>query len=211
MDAGPKWRRRKADRPTEIVEAALIEFAKGGFANTKLDDIAARAGISKAALYRYFGSKEDVFRAVAETAIAQHLEGLAIALAASDAPFEQTVSTLLAGIARSVSDSSLPAVIRLVIGESRSFPELASIWHDMVVSRALGAFSALIGRAQDRGELVAGDARLMAVSLVGPLLMGVLLREVFGEPIDLEALANQHARTMLHGAVSAPSDQRQGE
>ena len=50
-DDEPKWHRRKAARPAEIVEAALEVFAEKGFAAAKLDDIARGAGISKATLY----------------------------------------------------------------------------------------------------------------------------------------------------------------
>jgi AcrR family transcriptional regulator len=66
----PKWRRRKEARPAEIVDAALEVFAEKGFAAAKLDDIARKAGISKATLYLYFDTKEEIFRAVAQSAVA---------------------------------------------------------------------------------------------------------------------------------------------
>src|SRR4028119_1048973 len=59
----PKWRRRKADRPAEIVSAALEVFAEKGFAAAKLDEIARRAGVSKGALYLYYETKQDLFEA----------------------------------------------------------------------------------------------------------------------------------------------------
>ena len=62
----PKFRRRKADRPDEIVAAAFEVFAERGFAAARLDDIAARAGVSKGAIYLYFATKEDIFQAVVE-------------------------------------------------------------------------------------------------------------------------------------------------
>ena len=54
------------------------------------------------------------------------------------------------------------AVAKMVIGESRNFPELAKVWHDEVVARGLGNDQALIERAQARGEVRAGDPRLSA-------------------------------------------------
>jgi AcrR family transcriptional regulator len=69
----PKWRRRKQARPGEIVEAALEVFAEKGFAAAKLDDIGRRAGIAKATLYRYFETKEEIFREVARAAVASLL------------------------------------------------------------------------------------------------------------------------------------------
>ena len=66
------------------------------------------------------------------------------------------------------------AVAKMVIGESRNFPELAKVWHDEVVSKALGTLAALIEMAQAKGEVRAGDPRLHAFSLMGPMLMGVI-------------------------------------
>ena len=77
-DEEPKWRRRKDARPGEIVDAALEVFAEKGFAAAKLDDIARRAGISKATLYLYFETKEEIFRAVARAAVASLIEALEI-------------------------------------------------------------------------------------------------------------------------------------
>jgi len=98
------------------------------------------------------------------------------------------------------------AVAKIVIGESRNFPDLAKIWHDQVASGALSALDSLIRRAQDRGEVRPGDARLMAFSLMGPMLMGVLWRETLqpagGEPLDLAALARQHGETVLSGLLT---------
>jgi AcrR family transcriptional regulator len=75
-DDEPKWRRRKDARPSEIVDAALEVFAEKGFAAAKLDDIARRAGVSKATLYLYFDTKKEIFRAVARAAVASLLEAL---------------------------------------------------------------------------------------------------------------------------------------
>src|SRR5215475_2618995 len=60
----PRWRRRAADRPQEILDAALTVFVTKGFAATKLDDVAAAAGISKGLLYRYFDNKAELFKEV---------------------------------------------------------------------------------------------------------------------------------------------------
>jgi len=86
-DDEPKWRRRKEARPGEIVEAALAVFAEKGFAAAKLDDIALRAGISKATLCLYFATKEEIFRAVARAAVASLLEALGSQGEGPDAPF----------------------------------------------------------------------------------------------------------------------------
>ena len=60
----PRWTRRKDARPDEIIAAALDLFVERGFATTRLDDVATRAGVSKGTLYLYFENKEDLFKAV---------------------------------------------------------------------------------------------------------------------------------------------------
>jgi hypothetical protein len=101
--------------------------------------------------------------------------------------------------------SRLPSVVKMVIGESRNFPDLARIWHDDVVGPMVGLLAGTVARAQARGEVAPGDPRLYAFSLMGPLVMGVLFAEVFGDagdgPPDLPALARQHARAVLHGML----------
>jgi len=207
-DDAPKWRRRKTARPGEIVAAALDIFADKGFAGAKLEDIAARAGVSKGALYLYFETKEDIFRAVVRTAVAPNLHAIRAAAAAFDGPFALLAPMLLSRMAGLMAQSRLPAVAKMVIGESRNFPDLAKIWHDDVVSVAIDLASALVARAQARGEAAPGDPRLYAFSLVGPMIMAVLFREVFGEaasePPDLQSLAMQHARAVLHGMLISP-------
>jgi hypothetical protein len=74
-----------------------------------------------------------------------------------------------------------------------------------VVAFMLDLMTGLIVRAQARGEVAPGDPRLYAFSLAGPMVMAVLYREVFGDagtdPPDLQVLAAQHARTVLHGML----------
>jgi AcrR family transcriptional regulator len=57
---GPKFRRRAEARPDEVLDAALDLFIEKGFAATRVEDIAKRAGISKGAVYLYFPSKEAI-------------------------------------------------------------------------------------------------------------------------------------------------------
>ncbi|WP_337186022.1 TetR/AcrR family transcriptional regulator [Phenylobacterium sp.] len=206
MDAGqPKFRRRKADRPDEIVAAALEIFAEKGFAAARLDDIARRAGVSKGAVYLYFETKEDVFRAVVERAIAPNLGALRAILGAHPGPFPDLIRQLLGVLVSVAGGTSLGGVLKMVVGEARNFPELARIWHDELVAQALGAATEAIAAAQLRGEVRAGDPRAYALQLVAPILLGVLWRETFvpvgARPFELADLAGQHLETFLNGIL----------
>lgn len=209
MDPGPpRWRRRKDARPAEIVEAALEVFAEKGFAAARLDDIAAAAGVSKGALYLYFETKQDLFRAVVRQAISPNLDAVEAAVLAADVPFDLLMRGFYARMAAMLTTTRIGAVAKMVIGESRNFPDLAKVWHDELVTRALGVMTRVIARAQARGEARAGDPRLHAFSVIGPVLLGVLWNETFtpvgAEPMDLAALIDQHADTVLAGLAARP-------
>jgi len=208
--AAPRWRRRKTARPGEIVAAALAEFADKGYAAARLEDVAARAGVSKGALYRYFETKADLFRAVAEHVASANIERLEAAVLARGVRFDLAVATILGQAAEIAEASRLGGVAKMVIGESRNFPDLARVWHDAVAARALGAVAELVRRAQDRGEVRPGDPRLHALSIMGPMVVGLLWREVFtpsgGAVLDLRALAAQHAATVLKGLAAEPKE-----
>ena len=206
MEPGqPKWRRRSEARPGEIIEAALIVFSEKGFAAARLDDIAARAGVSKGALYLYFETKQDLFRAVVRETIAPNLAAVAAFVGQSGLAFGDLIPLVFARIAEVMTTGRLGAVAKMVIGESRNFPELAKVWHEDVVVRMLDAVGGAVAAAQARGEARPGDPRLYVFSLAGPLLLGVLWREVFtpigAEPVDLKALMTQHAQVVLKGML----------
>ena len=201
----PRWQRRAEDRPREICAAALGVFAEKGFAAARLDEIAKRAGVSKGTLYLYFKDKEQLFRAVVRDTVVPNVENLRSGLIQTGLPFDALIRLFLAKFVEVTDRVPVGAVAKMVISESRNFPELAKVWHDEVVSKALGTITALIEMAQAKGEVRAGDARLHAFTLMGPMLMGIIYREtlepVGGEPLDFGALANQHAETVLTGLL----------
>lgn len=202
----PKFKRRKADRPDEIVAAAIEIFAVKGFAAARLDDIAARAGVSKGAIYLYFSTKEDIFRAVIEQGVAPNLGLVQGVIAANSNSFPDLLRAFAQVISQVAVSSPIGGIIKVVIGESRNFPELARAWYEKLIDPALGAMTAAIEAAQARGELRPGDARLYAVSLISPMLLGVIWRETFtpigAEPLDIPSLAQQHVELWLRGMLT---------
>lgn len=203
-EAGAKWSRRKDARPGEIVEAALELFVLNGFAATKLSEVAQRASVAKGTLYRYFDTKEDLFRATVRHLVANNLKPVEH-VPPGDDRVAAIVPTLLAQVASAIAGSRIPAIIRMVLAESRTFPDLAAIWHDELVSPMLKAVTSIIAGGQARGEVRGGDPRLYAFSIIGPMVTGALYQEVFGdrdaEWLDIEALALQHADTIMRGLV----------
>lgn len=209
-EATPKWKRRKDERPAEILGAALDAFVEHGFAETKLADVARRAGIAKGTLYLYFDNKQDLFAAVVRHALLTNLAPIEAAAAGFEGGLAELATMLLARAADSIGDRRLPAIMRMVIGESRAFPELARIWHDEAIDRVMSTVAGLIENAQARGAAPAGDPKLYVLSIMGPMLMAMLFHQVFGSDSahapDLRALAAQHGRLLLHGIAPRTGD-----
>lgn len=205
----PKFRRRKEARPGEIVEAAFAVFAEKGFAAARLDDIAARAGVSKGALYLYYETKEALFEAVVTSRIGANLAQVREMLAAFPGPFGLLLARLIPTMAQVMGRSPVGAIGKMVIGEGRNFPQLARHWREAVVEPMLGAMSAAVAAAQARGEVRPGDPRLYALQIASPFLMGVLWRETFvpvgAEPVDLDLLAAQHLAVLQSGLLLTPT------
>ncbi|MGQ0590451.1 MAG: TetR/AcrR family transcriptional regulator [Sphingosinicella sp.] len=201
----PKWRRRKEERPGDIVAAALQVFSEKGFAGARIEEIAKRAGVSKGTLYLYFETKEEMFRAVVREVVVPNVETVRAAFEAADLPFADLLRLFLPRFAEIVTRAPIGAVAKMVVGESRNFPELAKVWHDDVILKAVGLIAGLIERAQARGEVRPGDPRTHAFSIMGPMLIGMLWRETFtpvgGAALDLPAIARQHAETVLGGLL----------
>src|SRR5689334_18011759 len=75
-----RWRRRKEARPAEILQAALACFKERGFAATRLEDVAARAGVTKGTIYLYYPGKEELFKAVVRGELVPNIERMEAAL-----------------------------------------------------------------------------------------------------------------------------------
>lgn len=205
-EGSPKWRRRAEARPAEIVQAAYDVFSEKGFAAAKLDDIAARAGVSKGALYLYFATKQEIFEAVVKQAVAPNIGAIETMALSFPGPFEQLIRMMIPRVAELADRSNIGRVIKMVVGESGNFPEIARVWHDDVISVGIGLLTKVIARAQERGEVRAGDPRLYAISIIGPLLTAVIFRETFvptgAKPFDIPALMQQHLETLLPGLLT---------
>lgn len=117
----------------------------------------------------------------------------------------ELVPLILNGAAGHMGDSRIPALARLVIGESRTLPDLATIWHDNVVAQMPRLMTGIIPEAQQRCEVRPGAPALYAFPVLGPMVAGALFQEMFGlsSPYarDLQALAKQHGDTVIRGML----------
>ncbi len=200
---GSKPRRRRKDaRPSEIADAALALFSERGFAATRLEDVAARAGVSKGTLYLYFPTKEDLFRAVLRQGLLPNLEAMEQTAAAhqgSAADLLRYIAVHLLG----VLDTNLTAIPKLVLAESGNFPTIARLYADEVVKRAMALLIGILRRGMDRGELRTIDPQSAIPSFIAPFLMMALWKHSLGQhaeiALDFKTVMETHMDLLLHG------------
>jgi len=201
-------KRRPEARPQEILAAALTLFSERGFAATRLEDVAALAGLSKAAIYLYFPDKAALLRAIVEEAVSANLDAVRSVPPVHHGPVAPFIATFLETMASRLNTSQLPDVIKLVIAESRAHPAIGRLYLDANIGRAVPILQSLIERGIVRGEFRSVDPALTARCIVGPMVLGALWRSVFepigGEPLDIAALARQHADLILNGLLPRP-------
>ena len=199
----PRWRRRKDDRPQEIVEAALESFAERGFAATRLDDIARRAGVTRGTLYLYFPSKEDLFKAVIRQSLVPILSRAEQSIADAKGPTADLLSRLIQSFPLAVKDGAATAIPKLIIAEAQNFPDLARFYLDEVVSRGRALIATIVRRGIERGEFRAVDLDHVAYCVMAPLLLTALWRHSLGlyDPggLDPQALCRLHVDLLLRG------------
>ena len=197
-----RWRRRKEARPDEILAAALASFAERGFAATRLEDVAARAGISKGTLYLYFKSKEELFEAVVRARLLPNLERVEALAATFEGPSRLLLERLLLTIA-GVVGSQVGGIPKLVIAEAGNFPELARFYLDAVVRRGLRLIGTILRRGIERGEFRAGGRGPAGLGGIGPRVIAGRREDnreaVDDAPLDTEALVRAHLDLLLRG------------
>jgi AcrR family transcriptional regulator len=224
MSRSPKpaarWRRRKEDRPGEIVAAALACFAERGFAATRLDDVAHRAGVTKGTLYLYFPNKEELFKAVVRRTIVASIEEGENLLAHSPDPAPVLLERLIAHWL-AVIGTPASAIPKLILAEAGNFPDLARFYLEEVVLRGTALVRMLLQTGVERGEFRPTSLEHAAMCVVAPMILSMLWRHSFerhaDRPLDAAALCRTHLELLLRGltqaapAVEAPRPLRESK
>jgi AcrR family transcriptional regulator len=209
----PRWQRRKDARPAEILDAALACFKERGFAATRLEDVAAKAGVTKGTIYLYYPSKEELFKAVVRGALVPNIERLEAAMDESG-----SVAALLKQLftvwIQHIIPSPVSIIPKLVIAEASNFPELARFYLETAVHRGLRLITAVLRRGIASGEFRPVDVDHVVYCVIGPLLFTVLWQHSLGpyddRPLDVQAVCNAHLDLLLHGLQRYPARPTQG-
>src|SRR2546426_8208469 len=194
--AKPRWRRRKAARPEEIVAAALDVFVERGFAAAKLEDVARRAGVTKGTIYLYFENKEALFKAVIrETIVPVIAQGEAVAQAFTGSARE-LFEKLVREYWRLVGETALAGIPKLMMAEAGNFPELARFYYEEVAVRGHRLMAGVLERGVKQGEFPAVHVAVAAKLAMAPPIHPVIARPAVaaGMPrgCDLRPYPNTH-------------------
>jgi AcrR family transcriptional regulator len=163
-----------------LLDAALSLFVEKGFAATRAEEIAARVGVSKATIYVYFPSKQDLLKAL----IARELSAVAPSGARLQAVGGECCADLLRRQLATwwslLADTALGGIFKLVITEVRVFPELMDFWLRAVVEPCQKSIGKTVREAVESGEFRPADPDVVVRSLVLPMIMGCLHRHTIG-------------------------------
>lgn len=200
-------RRRKEARPNEIVEAARATFVEHGFAATRVEAIARRAGVSKGTVYLYFPTKEALFEAVVRENVLPVLDRAAAMLAAdTETPAPAQLRFLLETMYRELVGTERKRLLHLIVAEGPRFPWLSEFYHREFISRGTALMRGVIERGVARGEFVSNGLDRFPKIVVAPAIVAALYTILFAEhePLDLDAYREVHLGAVLR-ALESPS------
>ena len=199
-----RWRRRKEDRPAEILTAALRLFSDKGFALTKLNDVAKEAGVSKGTLYLYFDGKEALFKAVINEYVLPQ-----IAKAEEQAEqYSGSISDLMFELQErwriNVLETELSGISKIMMAEASNFPELAQFYLENVIHRTRNFVAKLISIGIERDEFISCNSEYAARTFLTPLVFSAVWKHSlapFEKDYDIKGYLNSNLDIFLRGIL----------
>lgn len=194
----PRFQRRKKDRPQEITAAAFEVFAEKGYARARVQEVAARAGVSKGLLYLYFETKQALFKAVIRSVVIRRIDALLAAVETTELSSEAFMRGPLADFMKAVPGSPVAVVIRLLIAEGQRHPDLVDYYWDNVVAKGLAALTSIVERGVERGEFRDTDVTRLPQLVLAPVMVSVIWRILFARhELDTDRLIETQIDMLL--------------
>lgn len=209
----PARQRRKAERPQELLDAALTQFVSKGLAATRMDDVARQAGVSKGTLYLYYPSKDDLFKAVVRNSVVTVLTEGSDIVDRFEGPTSELLHKLMHTWWSRIGSSKASGIFKLVVADVGNMPELAKFYLDEVIVPTHRLLGRAVERGVARGEFRAVDVTAVVQSLMAsaqflmlyPYCMGGVDDHPF--PLDADTFMKTQMELLLHGLeVPRPPD-----
>jgi TetR/AcrR family transcriptional regulator len=215
-DVQAKRERRKEARPGELLEAALDLFVEKGFAATRAEEVAARAGVSKGTLFLYFPSKEELFKAV----VRENISGRFAEWNEEFEHFEGSTADMVRYCMKvwwdRVGATRASGITKLMISEARNFPELAAFYQKEVIQPGQDLIRRMLQRGVDRGEFHVHDMDYAAFSITAPMVFLIMMKHSLGAcapgdyPLDPERYIASQVETLVNGLMVRPEEPKKG-
>lgn len=200
-----KRERRKEARPGELLAAALALFVEKGYAATRVEEVAQRAGVSKGTLFLYFSSKEELFKAVVRENLSGRFTEWAKELEHYEGSSAELVRYCMHTWWEQVGSTQASGISKLMMSEAGNFPELARFYQTEVVQPGDDLIRRILQRGMDRGEFRPMDVTYGVYSIVAPMLFLAMWGHSLGACGDTRVTLNpekyidSQLDTILHG------------
>ncbi len=176
----PKRERRKESRPGELLDAALDLFVEKGFSATRVEEVAARAGVSKGTLFLYFQSKEDLFKAVVRENIANQFPGWNEEFNTFQGTSADMLRYALVTWWERIGKTRVSGITKLVISEAQNFPEIAHFYEEEVIKPGNALIRGILERGVKSGEFRAIDTEQAVHAVVAPMIFLMMWKHSMG-------------------------------
>ena len=194
----PRYQRRKEDRPAEITAAAFATFIEKGYAGTRVEEVAKRAGVSKGLLYLYFKTKEELFKSVVKNFVVPRLDELETVIASADLSAEDFFRGPFVAFARKVSRSPVGKIVRLLVAEGPKHPDLLQFYWENVVSRGLATIQSVVDKGVQSGEFKRSPVTEQPMLFIMPVVFTVIFRLLFAkQDVDTDRLIQTQIEILL--------------
>ena len=204
-ESTPRRRQRRKDaRPAELIGAGLQEFAARGFAGARLEDVAARAGVSKGTIYRYFADKETLFLATVQSRSRPIIDELSAFVETFPGTTQELLTFIFGIVHKHFVTSELRTLIKIIISEGENFPVLTEVYYRETVSNARQILERVIQRGLERNEVRPGAAAELPIIVMAPAIMAVIWQLTFQKhaPIDDAAFLEAHISLICDGLLT---------
>jgi TetR/AcrR family transcriptional regulator len=212
-----KRERRKEARPGELLDAALDLFVEKGFAATRAEEVAVRAGVSKGTLFLYFPSKEELFKAV----VRENISGRFAEWNEEFKTFEGTSAEMVRYCMQvwweRIGSTRASGITKLIISEARNFPDIAAFYSKEVIEPGEQLIRRILKRGVDSGEFQIPDLDYAVYAILAPMIWLIMMKHSLGacvpsdRPLDPVRYLQSQADTLLHGFAARPGDKAGGK
>ncbi|MEJ2215252.1 MAG: TetR/AcrR family transcriptional regulator [Gemmatimonadota bacterium] len=209
-------KRRPEERPQEILDAAIAVFLENGFRGTRLEDVAARAGVTRGAIYHYFERKPDLLVQAIRGRIRSSFRELEETAAREGGPAIMRLRLVLRRAWQAWCQPEWAPIVRLMLGELQTdFPALVDAWLDEGPRKGSSLVEQILEEGRKNEEFRRDlDTRVAARFLLSGLMFQLFMQVQFGSPedvVDPERMFDSALDTLTRGiqpSAAMPPDDR---